>query len=447
MLSRLFQFNCRKRLLLAMAVTTLAGCLTAQQAETTPGKTGEILILFSGQALGELKPCGCAREEDQGGIERRMGYFLNKQPKDIPFVRVDVGDNFKEPSRQGRLKAGTMAKAMQKMQYDAVVLGEKDLVYGNSLLKELPALPWLSANVTIKDWAVPSYRVKTLSNGLKVGLISVAEPELFYGGRHSNITVESPDKALARNLPELRKENPDIIVLLTHMKKEAALPLLKMKGIDLVINGHIHDDQHLVDFNPVEREGKLFVQPGPRGQKVGELKVTLNADGTKTFSTKIIKLDSKIPSDPGMTALYSEYNDGVESIFMETLKAKRKNKTSVYATDKTCQTCHAETHAKWEQSRHGHAYKTLLQVNKAFDPECLICHTTGFNQTGGFLSAVDTPKLKNVQCEMCHGPQKEHTQSPQGGFAKEARNACGKCHVRNHSPNFSFEKYWPKIKH
>ncbi len=447
MLNRLFQFNRTKLLLLATGVLTLAGCLAAQGAGPTPGKTGDVLILFSGQALGELKPCGCAKEEDQGGIERRMGYFLNKQPKDIPFVRVDVGDNFKEPSRQGRLKAGTMASAMEQMKYDAVVLGEKDLVYGNSFLKELPALPWLSANVTIKNWPVAPYKIKTLSNGLKIGLISVAEPELFYGGRHSNVTVEAPDKALARSLPELQKENPDVIVLLTHMKKEAALKLLTMDGVDLIINGHIHDDQHLVDFKPVKRGGKLFVQPAPRGQKVGEIKVTVNANGSKTFHTNIIKLDSAIPSDSGMTALYSEYNDGVESIFMESLKAKRKLKQSVYAADTTCKTCHAETHKKWEQSRHGNAYKTLSDVNKAFDPECLICHTTGFNQPGGFLSALDTPTLKNVQCEMCHGPRREHAQSPAGGFAKDARKACGKCHVRNHSPNFSFEKYWPKIAH
>lgn len=417
------------------------------QAEQTSKKTGDMLIVFSGQALGELKPCGCAKEEDQGGIERRMGYFSNRQPDNASFVRIDVGDNFKEPSRQGRLKADTMAKAMQQMQYDAVVLGEKDLVYGNSFLNSLPELPWLSANVKIKDWPVAPFKIKTLANGLKVGLISVAEPDLFYGGQHSNVQVMPPSEALARFLPELNKENPDLIVLLTHMKKESALNLLKTDGVDMIVNGHIHDDQHLVDFNPVTRDGKLFIQPAPRGQKIGEIKITLNADGSKTFHPNIIKLDSAIPSDPGMTALYDKYNEEVEVMFLESLKAKRKQKQSVYATDTTCKTCHADTHTQWTKTRHGDAYNTLLKVNKAFDPECLICHTTGFNKPGGFLSALDTPKLKNVQCEVCHGPQREHAQSPAGGFAKAARKACSKCHVRNHSPNFDYKTYWPKIAH
>ena len=53
-------------------------------------------------------------------------------------------------------------------------------------------------------------------------------------------------------------------------------------------------------------------------------------------------------------------------------------------------------------SRHSHAYETLNRVNKAFDPECLSCHVTGWGENGGFISEVDTPKLKNVQCEVCH---------------------------------------------
>jgi hypothetical protein len=86
-------------------------------------------------------------------------------------------------------------------------------------------------------------------------------------------------------------------------------------------------------------------------------------------------------------------------------------------------------------------------VNKSFDPECLVCHTTGFGKPGGFISEIDTPKLKNVQCEICHGVRLEHAQNPQGGFAGEAKAACGKCHVKKHSPKFNFSQYWPRIRH
>ncbi|SVE23383.1 uncharacterized protein METZ01_LOCUS476237, partial [marine metagenome] len=35
----------------------------------------ELVIVYSGNTLGELKPCGCAKEEDQGGFERRSTYL------------------------------------------------------------------------------------------------------------------------------------------------------------------------------------------------------------------------------------------------------------------------------------------------------------------------------------------------------------------------------------
>ncbi len=446
MLETVFQLHRTHGLLLLASLLVVAGCLTVQ-AEQSVTQPRDLWIQYSGQALGELKPCGCAREEDQGGVERRMGFFSKPHEKVAPTIRVDVGDNFKEASRQGRLKGLTMARAMAQMHYDAVVLGEKDLVYGNAFLKSLPPLPWVSANVNIDGWPAPPYILKSFPNGLKVGLLSLAEPELIYAGHDAGIEVADPQTALARWLPELSAKHPDLVVLLTHMKKETALNLLDTEGIDVIINGHIDNDQHLVDFVPLQRDGKLFVQPGPRGQKVGDLHITLNPDGTKTFDPQIVALDSKIPSSPAMAALYDEYNQEVEDLFLQSLMAKRKKKQSVYATEQTCKTCHAAAHARWEESRHGHAYSTLKKVNKAFDPECLACHTTGFNQAGGFLSEVDTPELENVQCEVCHGPRKDHAQAPAGGFAQEARQACGKCHVRNHSPNFNFKTYWPKIAH
>ena len=68
---------------------------------------GEILIVFSGNTLGELKPCGCAKEEDQGGIERRMSYLKQISREAENLLLLDTGDSFKEPSVQGRRKAAT----------------------------------------------------------------------------------------------------------------------------------------------------------------------------------------------------------------------------------------------------------------------------------------------------------------------------------------------------
>ena len=149
-----------------------------------------------------------------------------------------------------------------------------------------------------------------------------------------------------------------------------------------------------------------------------------------------------------MVKLYASYNEKIEAMFFENLSAKRKkNKASIFAGEATCRICHSVEHEKWSSSKHGKAYETLKKINKAFDPECLVCHVVGYNKLGGFISELDTPELKNVQCEACHGPAAKHISAPMPGSGMKAKNACKSCHVKNHSPKFNFTKYWPKIKH
>jgi hypothetical protein len=411
-------------------------------------KSGQILIVYTGNTLGELKPCGCAREEDQGGFERRMSYLKGVRATSKHVLLVDTGDNFKEPTRQGKVKAKYLVKAMMEMEYDAVMLGDHDFVYGNSFLKEQAGVPWILSNIEMDSLPLPGVRIKTLENGLKIAIIAVADPDLLYGSRHAQDRVTQAQEAVQKRLRQWNAETaPDLMVLLTHMEREKALRFLEMEGVDVVINGHIEKDTDLIDMESLQKNGKIFVQPGPRGQKMGELRVTLDTQGKKTFDQKMVPLGSKISLDPGMVKLYDEYNKEVEDIFFASLSQRKAKKKTVFATEKVCKTCHPKAHKIWEHSRHGNAYNTLRKINKAFDPECLVCHVVGLNEAGGFISEIDTPDLMNVQCEICHGPALEHSQAPAAGFGKNAKQACKKCHVKNHSPRFNFDTYWEKVKH
>ena len=304
------------------------------QAES---RSGEILIVYSGNALGELKPCGCDKEEDQGGIERRMSYLKQVIPQESNTLLVDLGDNFKGSTRQGKLKAQTMMKALARMNYDAITLGDKDLLYGNGFLNSLQNIPWVAANLQLEGLTLPPSRTKVLANGLKVFITAVADPDLFYASSDSNATLSDPLAALQRELDTARKsESPDLVVVLTHMPRGKGMKFLDLQGVDVVINGHIEKDSDVIDMVPVEKVGKIFVQPGPLGQKMGELLVRIHPDGEKTYQQKMVRLDSKAPMDPEMTQLYDAYNAEVEELFMATLAAKRKQKQNrVYATDQT----------------------------------------------------------------------------------------------------------------
>ncbi|MBI4384050.1 MAG: hypothetical protein HY579_08470 [Nitrospinae bacterium] len=413
-------------------------------------KPRELLVVYSGQTLGELKPCGCAREEDQGGIERRMTYLKETVPDANDVLLVDAGDNFKDPTPQGKIKARYLMKSMSRMKYDAVTLGEKDLVYGKKFLEELKDIPWVSSNVRFEGSGFPpKYRTKRFADGLKVAMLAVSDPSLFYLTPHSDTRIEDPRMSLETLLPSLlRAERPDIVVALTHMRREEALKLMDVPGIDAVINGHMENENDAIDMEPVRKGEKIFVQAGPKGQKMGELRIAVSPEGGKSYRQRMARLDSSVKFDDEMVKLYEEYDGEIEALFLASRAAKRdKDNPRVYASEKTCMACHPAAHQTWSQSRHSGAYSTLVRVNKAFDPECLACHTTGFDRPGGFISETDTPGLENVQCEVCHGPGLEHAQSPKPGFGAQARQACKQCHVKNHSPRFNFDNYWPRIKH
>ena len=135
----------------------------------------ELLIVYSGNTLGELKPCGCAKEEDQGGFERRMTYLKQVSLKVKNTLLVDTGDSFKEPSRQGKIKARYIMQAMSNLKYDAVIPGEKDLVYGESFLNDDGSIPWLLSNAKLSNIYLPQFRIKKFDNGLTIAMLAIVD--------------------------------------------------------------------------------------------------------------------------------------------------------------------------------------------------------------------------------------------------------------------------------
>src|SRR5262249_33864339 len=131
---------------------------------------------------------------------------------------------------------------------------------------------------------------------------------------------------------------------------------------------------------------------------------------------------------------------------------------------------------------------------RQFDPECVVCHNVGFGYDTGYRNEKDTPNLRHVGCESCHGPGSAHAADPKNATllamqspwrakpedrlpavamlrklaevniadrnkeeqklpAGELRaiNAvsgmCMKCHDMENDPHFTIYKYWPQIYH
>ncbi|MDP6381245.1 MAG: cytochrome c family protein [Phycisphaerae bacterium] len=107
-----------------------------------------------------------------------------------------------------------------------------------------------------------------------------------------------------------------------------------------------------------------------------------------------------------------------------------------YVGSSKCRVCHMKDYKTWKGTKHAKNFK-LLEGTERSDPACVKCHVTGFGKPGGFVSEKETPKMKNVGCESCHGPGSEHVaaakKAPKKGawekkVNKVPHNTCVKCH-------------------
>jgi hypothetical protein len=122
-----------------------------------------------------------------------------------------------------------------------------------------------------------------------------------------------------------------------------------------------------------------------------------------------------------------------------------------YIGNRKCRLCHFEYFKEWEKDPHANAFTRLGRMKN--NPYCLKCHTTGYRGPQGFVSEKITPELRGVQCEACHGPGSSHKDNPHDkgalpiGRKIDYQRVCIKCHDRNWTPEFDYEKYRKRIEH
>jgi hypothetical protein len=147
--------------------------------------------------------------------------------------------------------------------------------------------------------------------------------------------------------------------------------------------------------------------------------------------------------------MISAYNDKLADMYGGASESQPAA-SSVALRLNACEPCHANQVKQWKSSAHAHAYATLVGKTKQFDPKCLMCHTTRFEQPEGFSMKAQQMELVNIQCETCHGFAKEHLSDMKPiPTPKPAMSLCLKCHTADRCPTFEQDsaKVLEKIKH
>ena len=279
-------------------------------------KKDVLSVIFTNSTNGYLESCDCP-ENPFGGLVRRVT-MVNELKKENPQVLLlDSGDTLS--AYPDPLLAKYTLLAMEKVGYDALALGDQELILGIDYIKNEIAkgkLPFYSANLTVCEGEkcsslAPSHLIKTVG-GFKVGIISIISPKVFIffpKDKIKDMKVLSSTDTLEGFVDAFRKE-VDLIIVLSHSGYEEDSNLAKqIQGIDVIIGGH---SQTLVKEPGVAGETRI-VQAGEKGQYVGKLDIKF--DEKKKFSScqyQLFPLTKDIPDDQEVRALITEYQQEIE---------------------------------------------------------------------------------------------------------------------------------------
>ncbi len=349
-------------------------------------------------------------------------------------------------------------KAYNQMGYTAFTPGELDLAFGLDEVIKMSRqanFPFLAANLIYtksKELVFKPYVMKEIE-GIKVGLFGLISNRFSLGGapaeKDNPFQITDPFEA-AEGMVALLRKSCRVIIALAHMQSDEQKMLAeKVHGIHFIINGHLTNPKK----DPVIVKSSQIFLAGSRGEYFGQVDL-FKKDWRLLSQYRLIPIKPDYQEKPEIQAWVVQYKDQFQCAleppltdeFLAKLKADFSSPISVpelvaFMGGKSCRSCHLQEYEHWEKTGHAVAFRTLVAKNKASDPTCLPCHTTGY---GSFRDP--RARFENVQCEACHGPAEAHP-DPRKDLEKAEEHECRVCHNPTNSPNFQYDVYMRKIIH
>jgi len=155
------------------------------------------------------------------------------------------------------------------------------------------------------------------------------------------------------------------------------------------------------------------------------------------FRYALTEVREKLGRDPKveerMGAFYKRVNEHNRTAFAGRKPPAVPAGKSGYTGIELCSSCHLEEKLVWDRTGHGRAFATLSKQFKEYNLDCVSCHVTGYEKPGGSTVTVND-KLRDVQCEECHGPGAAHAKAPEVKGLIDPSPALGMCVTVCHHP-------------
>jgi hypothetical protein len=403
-----------------------------------------ITIFLSGDILSQLQPCGCA-EGQLGGFSSRQGIF-DKVPANRRLL-VDTGNFLIDNTPQDLIKLNTIITSLITLEYDVINFSEDDLSVseGRFPIKQLP----FKAIGTVGK--LDSVFRKNFPDGDKKAAVTIASisSEALEEG-----TIDQD--GLAEIFPSASASKPDSppvnILILDGFSKSIA-DYLADTNIDVVVCDNGNYDPEVIK---TDHKSPIFVNLGRLGKYIWRIDVKLSEKLRAEISYTKIAVDKKLPGSDELDDIYEAYREMIqeEDILGQVTRTPLPDGLKYVGSDK-CKDCHEDEYEIWAKQKHAHAYQTLVDSGDAYDPECIECHVIGLKLESGFENANSPKGLRNVGCEICHGPRSKHIKNATDNTENLKKSEpiaalkCISCHTPEHSPGFQADEagYRKKIIH
>ena len=401
----------------------------------------DIVLLITGGTNGKLEVCNCSGPMP-GGLARRSGLIRSYRAAFRNTFLLDAGDLFWiEPKA---VQNPFVLKAYRQVGYDAIVLGDQEWAAPSDTLGEwLSAEPTPALSSTIEpaegQKPVPLVRAVRREWGpVKLAVLSDIRRDafLFLPRQRLEGLKFSPEADLVRRAEQLRRDG-FVVVVVAHGDDECLARTARSIPADLIIRGHTRRSEKKllrVAGTPVAKVGSA--------DWVGVVAMKLAGGRVAAMEYRLELVDSHWPLDVRLLQTYQAYAHAA----MRRMLNKKRVKGLDYVPSATCGKCHEAAYRKWRSGPHAGAYKTLSRVGNTGDPNCLMCHTTGFGTEKGFYTIKKTPELAGVHCQNCHrGNASDH---PKEAFSYPNidENVCTTCHTPVTDPGFEIKARLPKVR-
>lgn len=457
---------------IVLGICALGGYSTSENAPSA-----DLVIFLTGGSGGYLEECGC-QVRQSGGLAKRIGLIKSERAKHPPgkTLFVDAGGFTAGQTVFDQEKTAVIVRAMGEGGCDLINVGEEDRRFGSSFLQRLAGES--SAALLASNTPTKGHFVKPIFRS-KVGEVSV----LFLGftaqtpkeepppssccpgsgrqhkeqpqagsaedsmlGVADDLPVEPYEQALQKALTREKKPSDVVIILsdLTH-EQNRDLAMQHSGDITLILGARSGRFSESIAGVPIVRAEGL-------GSGVGKVEIRFDAKERKIASldAQNLAVAQNLPEDEATRKIIGTFYERVEKDpkFAPFAKSRLSHLEveslagNTYTGTEKCAKCHEVQYAFWKTTKHAQAFRQLLAKQRHFIPECISCHSVGYGDPRGYTRAGRTDHLRNVGCEVCHGPGYKHMVKGTSEFTRKSpgEELCRSCHDALHDPGFSQER-------